>query len=139
MDDLLQEFEKLLDAYHRLIEASNQDRGAYAIMRSHHAINEAARDVVEFLVDYNATVTFPAPSAPDFEPEPWQVRYRPDLTGRTWEVFKSDERYTVDMLSNNPNAKRYVEPIYHCGCGRYICQHVDAVKAFRASKDGGNG
>lgn len=64
MDDLLVEFESLLDEYHSIIAASANDRDAYVIMHSHHLINEAARNVVEFLIDNNATVTFPSP-APD--------------------------------------------------------------------------
>lgn len=66
MTDLLDKFEQLLGEYQRLIEASAPASAAHEIMQFHHAIGDAARDALDFLIEHDATVTFATP--PDAEP-----------------------------------------------------------------------
>lgn len=55
---------------------------------------------------------------------PWQVRHRVDLMAFAYEVYKPDENYVINRVACSST------PIYLCGCGRYDCEHVDAVKAY---------
>ena len=120
MDDKLQIVLDIIDA--KITKWDTTSQGAWSDDKR-RLCTKIARELREIKAEVIATFPAPQPSA---SAEPWQVRYRPDLTGKTWEVFKSDERYTIDLFAHNGLV------VYHCGCGRYTCQHIDALKAYNA-------